>query len=32
MKIGAVGVDLLRADRRTDSHDEANSHFSQFYN
>jgi hypothetical protein len=31
MKIRPVGAELLRADERTDGHDEANSGFSQFY-
>jgi len=30
MKIRPVGVELFHADGRTDRHDEANSHFSQF--
>jgi len=30
MEIRPVGVELLRADRRTDCFDEANSRFSQF--
>jgi hypothetical protein len=30
MKIRAVGVELLHADKQTDRHDEANSRFSQF--
>ena len=30
MKIRPVGDELLLANRRTDSHDEANSRFSQF--
>jgi hypothetical protein len=30
MKIHPVGVELLRADGRTDGHDEANNLFSQF--
>jgi len=31
MKIRPVGVELFHADGRTDRHDEANSHFSQFF-
>ena len=30
MKIYPVGAELFHADGRTDRHDEANSHFSQF--
>ena len=30
MKIRPVGTELLHADRRTDTHDEANSRFSQY--
>jgi len=30
MKIRPVGTALFHMDRRTDRHDEANSHFSQF--
>jgi hypothetical protein len=30
IKIRPVGAELFHADRRTDGHDEANSHFSQF--
>ena len=31
MKIRPVGAELLHADGRTDSHDKANSRFSQFF-
>jgi len=31
MKIGPVGTELFHADRRTDGHDEASSHFPKFY-
>ena len=31
MKILSVGEELLRADERTDGHDEANSRFPKFY-
>ena len=31
MKILPVGVEFFYADRRTDRHDEANSHFPQFW-
>jgi hypothetical protein len=30
MKIRTVGAELFNADGRTDGHDDANSHFSQF--
>jgi len=30
MKIRLVGAEFFRGDGRTDGHDEANSHFSQF--
>jgi hypothetical protein len=31
MKIRPVGAELFHSDGQTDRHDEANSHFSQFY-
>jgi len=31
MKIRPLEAELFRADGRTDGHDEANSHFKQFY-
>ena len=32
MKIRLVGAELFHAERQTDRHDEANSHFSHFAN